>query len=216
MSSRVRIVALIVSALLVLAVVGAALVLRQSDDDAVVADEPLTGQPFIAPSGDGAGDDDDGGVAPLGRDRIRVEASSYLQPDGNITYDPDNAIDGDLDTAWNSASAPDDGRGQTMTFRFTEPIDLRKVSIVNGYAKDANIYDANHRIRDLIITTDTIRKTVSLFDSTDEQEIVFEFGFTSKVEIEVTDVFVGSGFSDPALTADLALTEISFFALSEP
>ncbi len=133
-----------------------------------------------------------------------------------LTITSDVTIDGDLDTAWNSDSAPDDGRGQTMTFRFTEPIDLRKVSIVNGYAKNANIYDANHRIRDLIITTDTMSRTVSLFDSTDEQEIAFEFGFTSKVEIEVTNVFTGSGFSDPALTADLALTEISFLALTSP
>ena len=200
-------------ALLVLVVVGAAMALRQSDDNAVSADEPLTDQPFVAPTGDGAGDD---GLVPVDQDRIRVEASSYLPPDGNITYAPNNTIDGDLDTAWNSDSAPDDGRGQTMTFRFTEPIDLRKVSIVNGYAKNANIYDANHRIRDLVITTDTMSRTVSLFDSTDEQEIAFEFGFTSKVEIEVTNVFTGSGFSDPALTADLALTEISFLALTSP
>lgn len=155
--------------------------------------------------------DGDQGEVPV--DRIRVEASSFLEPVDGITYDPDNVIDGDPETAWNSASAADDGRGQTLTFRFTEPVDLRALRFVNGYAKNPDIYDANHRIRDILITTDGTTQKVSLLDTTERQEIAFDFGFTSKVELEVLDVYVGSGFNDPALTADLAVTEISFLAV---
>ena len=214
MSPRVRTVVLAALAILVVGGASAVIVNRRAADDvSVVAEEPLTGQPFIAPEETLDGDGEPV-LEVVASDRIRVMASSFLQPDGAITYTPENTIDGNLDTAWNSDSAADDGRGQVLTFRFAEPIDLRKISLVNGYAKGVDIYDANHRLKELIITTDTVSRPVSLFDSTDEQDIVFGFGFTSKVEIEVVDVFVGTGFANPALTADLALTEISFLAVA--
>lgn len=151
-------------------------------------------------------------VAQVPTERIRVEATSFLQPIDGITYNPGNTIDGDVATAWNSAEAANDGRGQTITYRFSHPVDLRALRFVNGYAKNADVYNSNHRIQDVIVTTDAGSQRVSLLDTSDRQEIAHEFGMTSKVVLEVVEVYVGAGFNDPALTADLALTEVGFLA----
>ena len=154
-----------------------------------------------------------GVVSAVPRDRIMVEASSFLGATDGISYDPENTLDGDSSTAWNSAQAERNGLGQTLTYRFAFPVNLQALRFGNGYARDAEVYQANHRIRDITVTTDGSSQRVSLLDTSEDQEIAFEFGTTSKVTIEVTNVFVGSGFDDPSITADLALSEISFLAI---
>ncbi len=155
----------------------------------------------------------DGPVTLVPAERISVTASSSLSPIGSITYGPENVLDGDEDTAWNSnAPAGTNGRGEVLVFRFTDPVDLQKIQFVNGYAKDPTIYSSNHRIEEIIVRTDRTFQTVSLIDTDEEQEITSDFGYTSKVEIEVVAVYVGDGFDDPTITADLALTEIAFLA----
>ncbi len=181
---------------------------------------------FLDASNDGAAADDDttdvsippieapaGAADPVPRERISVTASSFLGPDGDITYGPGNTVDDDLLTAWNSATDGADVRGQTLTFRFTEPVGLTAIRLVNGYAKDPDIFAANHRIRELEVRTDGGVQRVSLLDTSEEQEITFDFGTTSKVQLEVMEIYEGSGFDNPELTSDLALTEIDFVAV---
>lgn len=145
--------------------------------------------------------------------RISVSASSHLPPAGAITYDPMNAVDGDRQTAWNSDSRQDQGRGETLTFRFSEPVDLKAVRFVNGYAKNADIYSANHRLKSVVVGTDQSSQMLTLLDTSDDQEITYDFGLTSKVVLEVLDVYPGDGFANPDLTADLAVSEVTFLAV---
>lgn len=142
-----------------------------------------------------------------------VAATSHIPQDGSITYGPENTVDGDLQTAWNSDAPGTEGRGETLTYRFAEPVDLKAVRFVNGYVKNDDVFTANHRARDLVIRADNSAQPVMLLDTGDEQEVAFDFGLTSKVEIEVLDIYPGDGFDRPELTADLAITEVAFLAL---
>ena len=151
---------------------------------------------------------DDGTLSPVPVERITVEASSFLAPVGDLTYDPENTLDADVQTAWNSDSEVD-GLGEILTYRFAEPIDLQAVRFVNGYAKDDSIWDKNHRIRSLTIRTDGGSREISLLDTADQQQVATDFGTTSEVVLEVTDVYIGSGF-ETDFSSDLALTEIEF------
>jgi hypothetical protein len=199
--------------LLVLAgVVGATLLLRASitsDGTDAGADTGAGGVPPITAGVPASG----ATPVPVPADRMAVVASSSLAPDGDITYEPSNTIDDDLDTAWNSDSPEDDGRGQTLTYRFTEPVAISSIQFVNGYAKNEGVFAANHRIREILVHTDAGSQLVTLLDTTARQEIEFDFGFTSKVILEVQEIYPGDGFTDPALTADLALTEVAFLAV---
>lgn len=162
--------------------------------------------PFTVPAGD---------PTEISSDRIMVTASSFLSPDGDITYDPANLLDNDLETAWNSDAPENEGQGQIITFRFPEPVDLQAVRFVNGYAKNEGVYAANHRVQELLVTTDGSDQTqpVTLLDTSDRQEISVDFGLTTKVQLEIVEVYPGDGFTDSPLTADLALTEVTFLAV---
>ena len=191
-------------------VVGATLLLRASTDGSDAgADTGSAGVPPMTAGVRASG----AAAAPVPADRMTVVASTFLAPDGDITYEPSNTIDDDLDTAWNSDSPEDDGRGQMLTYRFTEPVAISSIQFVNGYAKNEGVFAANHRIREILVHTDAGSQLVTLLDTTARQEIEFDFGFTSKVILEVLDIYPGDGFADPALTADLALTEVDFLAV---
>lgn len=175
-----------------------------SDSDAELGLDRTDQPTFVMPTGQ---------AVMIDPARIAVEASSHLPPADGITYDPANTIDGDPLTAWNSDSPEADGRGESLTFRFSEPVDLKKVRFVNGYAKNPEIYAANHRLREVLVLTDRSERMLTLLDTSDPQEIGFDFGLTSKVRLEVVDVYTGDGFARPDLSADLALSEVSFVAV---
>ncbi len=187
-------------------VVGASYALRFLDDGDAGGDGAgdAAVPPITAPSGPSS---------EVPSDRIVVAASSFLVPDGTITYDPTNTIDDDLETAWNSDAGETSGRGELLTFRFTEPVGLTAIRFTNGYAKDPEIFAANHRVQQLWVRTDAGDQLVNLLDTSTEQEITVDFGYTSKVVLEVVEVYPGLGFDNAALTADLALTEIDFVAV---
>jgi hypothetical protein len=77
------------------------------------------------------------GVPRLIRGGIQVTASSTAPASkdaaGNvITYLPKNVVDGDVQTAWR---APGDGRGVTVTLLFDNPVYIRRIGLIPGYAK---------------------------------------------------------------------------------
>ena len=71
------------------------------------------------------------------RDGVQVIASdtapSSTDAAGNVvTYVPANVIDGDVETAWRT---PGDGRGESVTLIFDNPISLDRIGLIPGYAK---------------------------------------------------------------------------------
>ena len=91
-------------------IVGVALYLQATDGDDPSSGAAGTVPPMTAPTGQ---------ATEIPADRILVTATSFLGPDGDITYEPANVVDDDLQTAWNSDDADDQGRGQRLTFRFS-------------------------------------------------------------------------------------------------
>ena len=197
---RSTVLVALVAGLAAIVAFGAFVVLqnRADGDDVPVAVAPA----FIEPTGQ---------AELLSPDRIAVEASSELESAGELTYGARNTLDGNRETAWNSDAA--DPVGQTLTYRFAEPVELTALRLVNGYAKSDEIYAANHRLKSVMVITDEASRPLTLLDTDDPQEISFEFGLTSKVIIEVTEIFEGQGFDNPEISSDLALSEIAFVAV---
>jgi hypothetical protein len=90
----------------------------------------------------GTGERGHGGQTPsaspqLIREGIQVIASdtapSSTDAAGNVvTYLPANVIDGDVETAWRS---PGNGRGESITLIFDNPITVVRIGLIPGYAK---------------------------------------------------------------------------------
>jgi hypothetical protein len=138
---------------------------------------------------------------------ISASASSQLPPDGDVTYWIRNTLDGNARTAWNSHSAVDgDGVGQTLTYRFSKPVHLVRIALVNGYAKTAKLRTDNSRIRGVVIRTDQHTLRANLTDTASRQLLDRDFGLTRKVTLRVTSIYPGARYTD------LALTEIAFWA----
>ena len=138
---------------------------------------------------------------------ISASASSELPPAHNVTYWIRNTLDGDIRTAWNNHGAVrGSGAGETLTYRFSSPVHLVRIDLVNGYAKTAELRADNGRIRGVVILTDrrTLRATLS--DRASRQRLDRDLGMTRQVTLRVTSIYPGARYTD------LALTEIAFWA----
>ncbi len=150
-----------------------------------------------------------------------ANASSELEDTGEITYGPENTIDGDPETAWNS-DLPTGLRPQTnfasseapwLRYEFDQPIELVALSLVNGYDKEER-WGQNHRVRRVRIVTDGASHEVVLADSRTQQTIERDFGETSAVRLEILEVYPGDGVpagGGDVLPPDIALSEIEFW-----
>lgn len=136
---------------------------------------------------------------------ITAVASSVLPPEGVFTYGINLTLDNNLETAWNDGAAGA-GAGEKLTYRFSRPMELVTVNLVNGFASTPELFLANARIRAMIVVTDGGRFPVTLNDVATRQEITMNYGRTASVVIEVVSVYPGTRYED------LALTEIEFIA----
>jgi hypothetical protein len=138
---------------------------------------------------------------------ISASASSELPPSGRVTYSIGNTLDGNTRTAWNSHGAVDgNGVGETLVYRFSSPVHLIRIDLVNGYAKTPTLRAANGRIRGVLITTDSRTLRATLSDTRSRQRLEQDVGLTRKVTLRVTSIYPGARYSD------LALTDIAFWA----
>jgi hypothetical protein len=138
---------------------------------------------------------------------IQAQASSELPPEDGRTYEIGNTLDGDTRTAWNSnGDEVGAGVGQVLSYRFADRVHLRRIELVNGYAKSERVYRQNGRINAVAITTDTGTFEVSLDDSMQPQTVEQDFGVTKAVSLRVLSVYPGSRYRD------LGLTDIAFLA----
>jgi hypothetical protein len=139
---------------------------------------------------------------------ISASASSELPPTQEVTYSIRNTLDGDTRTAWNNHSAVrGSGVGETLTYRFSSPVHLVRITLVNGYVKTAELRADNGRIRGVVILTDRRTLPATLSDTASRQRLDRDFGMTHKVTLRVTSIYPGARYTD------LALTEIAFWAI---
>jgi len=134
-----------------------------------------------------------------------VVASSELAGDENFVAA--NTIDNHEGTAWKDGiEGP--GIGETLTYNFSEPVQLVRIEFVNGLDDSPDIpFEANSRIRGATIGTEARNVDVTLADSFEVQGATLQFGETDTVVVRVNSVYPGTQFED------VALSEVAFFAV---
>ncbi len=143
---------------------------------------------------------------------IHASASSTQVTDGGITYAAGNTLDGTLSSAWNSNGAKDGpGPGISLTYRFASAVQLREITIRNGYQKvrssdGTDLWPLNERVRRFEVVTDTGHWTWDLRDLRDPQTLRRDFGSTTTVQLRILEVYPSRKYRD------VAVSEISFAA----
>lgn len=128
-------------------------------------------------------------------------ASSVLDPQYGNRYGTANLYDGNHATAWVEGTAGN-GAGQKVLIAFDRPRLLSGFEIVNGYAKNRDIYTKNARVQTARLKlSDGSSQLVSLPDVMYENR--FSFGTPVEatwLELEIGSVFPGSKYTDTALS----------------
>jgi hypothetical protein len=141
---------------------------------------------------------------------VHASASSTQDPEGRVDYVAANTLDGDPATAWNSDGRRDGpGPGITLTYRFAAPVDLRGITLLNGYQKtrpDADLWRLNERVKKVRVITDAGSWTWTLADTRAPQTLRRDLGRTRSVRLEVVSVYRSEQY------LDLAVSEVSFTA----
>jgi hypothetical protein len=108
----------------------------------------------------------------------------HRQARGSVTYGIDNTLDDRPTTAWSSRGK---GVGATLTYTFEQPVDLRGITVRNGYQKlvtgtpDRDLYKLNERIRQVRVTTASGSVVWNLKDVRDPQNPERDLGTTRTV-----------------------------------
>jgi hypothetical protein len=149
-------------------------------------------------------------VVPVAEADVHASASSTQHPDSGITYTASNTLDGRPETAWNS-----DGRGAgvTLVYTFARPVDLRSITVLNGYQKvragssgPVDLYPLNARVRAFTVVTDAGSASWTLRDDRTPQTLTHAFGRTRTVRLRVEAVYPSRKYQD------LAVSEVRFAA----
>ncbi|WP_068418987.1 caspase family protein [Labrenzia sp. OB1] len=139
--------------------------------------------------------------ARTGNSGLQVCASSVLDPQYGNRYGPGNLFDGKTSTAW-VEGVSGDGAGEKVLFAFDRTRSLQGFEIVNGYAKNRDIFRKNARVRTANITlSDGTNRILSLSDTMGAERYVFETPVEAAwLEIEIGSVFPGSKYKDTAIS----------------
>lgn len=146
--------------------------------------------------------------------KVSAEASSYLAPQGNYSYEPANVLSGDRGNAWvEGAKGYGIGEYVNIIRRYEVSdadygVDFRGLCVVNGYARTKETWAANSRVKELrcyfdgrYVDTFTLEDTIEpqYFDLTvyglhaaSGAECVFHF--------EIDSVYPGEKYADTAIT----------------
>ncbi|WP_428647474.1 NADase-type glycan-binding domain-containing protein [Roseibium sp.] len=128
-------------------------------------------------------------------------ASSVLDPQFGNRYGPSNLYDGNYSTAW-VEGVSGNGTGQKVLVSFDRPRRLAGFDIVNGYAKNRDIYRKNARLRSATLRlSDGSTQVISLPDTMRSNRFTFGTPLeTTWMELEIGSVFPGSKYTDTALS----------------
>ncbi len=125
-----------------------------------------------------------------------VEASSVLPAENDLTYEPDNLLDGSLATAWQE-SAEGNREGEWVRFDFGRTITLSAIEIANGYQKDDSRFSGNPRVETLRVEySDGTTQQVRLYDDTGFQEITPAPKPTEWLRLTILSVYPGDSWDD--------------------
>lgn len=136
---------------------------------------------------------------------VEATASSHLDPEGPISYEPSQAVDGDPTTAWNEG-ADGHGEGEHLRLELGGEAWVRRIVLRNGYQKDDRAFFDNARADRVLVRFDDAAYVVHLHDQLGEQAITLpEPVRTSAVTVEIVEAIPGQQY------ADLAVSELRLF-----
>lgn len=143
--------------------------------------------------------------------QIAVAASSTLKSDGRNTYDPKNAHDFNLETAWVEGKN-DQGIGESIAFIFSKNFDVHAdlgvtgFRIANGYVKTKKLWEANSRVKKLklyvnrkpyaVITLDDFYG----FQTVRFNEIKLSRDIDTTFRFEILEVYPGKKYTDTSIS----------------
>jgi hypothetical protein len=133
--------------------------------------------------------------------------SSHLHSQSGNRYVVQNLFDGNTATAWCEGAAGN-GRGETITFEWSDAAPLQGLFITNGYTKSSDIWRKNNRIRDLVVTvwdhswSGPRTTTIRLHDSPLEEQVTLPWHAPSPVRLElrIGSVYRGSKYQDTCVS----------------
>lgn len=143
-------------------------------------------------------------------------ASSFLEPIGDYSYEPENLMDGDRNTVW-SEGVDGNGIGQyiVMTRRYNwdgplpdQQFDYRTICIVNGYAQNETKWRNNGRVKTMTVhVNDVPFMRLHLLDTMKPQYFdISSLGLSTlageeiKFVFTIEDVYPGEKFEDTCVT----------------
>lgn len=181
--SAVPAVLVVITVLTALAVVGVVLTLLSARGTGLFAGPPEpTGPP-----------------PPVAVVAVGARASSEVPPSGEVTYGPDNVIDGDESTAWKEGAAGD-GAGEWVEVDLDGRAEVRRILIYNGYQKPGRFGEHN-RVAQVRVDVGERVFTADLLDLHGPQAVDLpEPVPATRVRLEIADVHGGSRYEDTAIS----------------
>jgi len=139
------------------------------------------------------------------------DVSSYLEPQGDNTYGPENLGDCDFSTAWIEG---EEGYGisESIIISFDMPEEMENlnfdgIDFINGYAKSATAWEHNSRVKTFKVwLNETFQFYIRLLDTAWPQQATFYPDHTiylnpgDIVYLDIVDVYEGRKYEDTAIT----------------
>ncbi len=135
-------------------------------------------------------------------DRVQATATSALPPDSAGSYGADRLVDGVEDLVWCEGKKKGPGIGETITLRWTDPVPLKEIAILNGVAYSEETYLKNNRVSRLRVQVgDTPPREVAIDDRFGVYQTIPLEGLTgSQLTLTVLDVVRGTRFDDTCIS----------------
>jgi hypothetical protein len=154
------------------------------------------------------GDAKMGGTWELHRQDYKATASSTLAPGKEFRYDAQLLAEDDPDTgssAW-VEGVKGDGLGEAVTLTLDKPAKVRRIGLVNGYAKNDDIYRKNNRVSKLDVSVNGGASfSVSVPDERLSSEMFYfdlpaSTDSVSTVKLTIAGVHKGNKYDDTCLS----------------
>jgi hypothetical protein len=130
---------------------------------------------------------------------VAVRASSSLPSSGDVTYGPENLIDGDPTSAWNEA-ASGAGVGEWVELILERTVPVTRLLIWNGYQKGAQFED-NARVAVVDIDLGDRTLTAELLDVRGPQAVDLPDPIAAdRIRLTIRRVHEGERYGDAAIS----------------
>lgn len=132
-----------------------------------------------------------------------IFASSTLEADANITYEPQNIIDGHVKTAWVEGTN-ESGIGESISFQISG--DISYFIIYNGYVETEELFYMNNRVKKLGLLIDgELKYILELFDTREGQIVNLDYDkyvFYDNILLtfEIMEVYSGWKYDDTCIS----------------